>query len=72
MFKAMIIVCLMGNPNACKTIEDLLGPYEEMEECKLRLEEMRIDLLTEYVASLLLPYSGHCIPTTKSNKKVSV
>ena len=36
MFKALVTICVIGVPNNCQIIEDLLGPYETEYECKQR------------------------------------
>jgi len=36
MFKALVTICVIGMPNNCQTIEDLLGPYETEFDCKQR------------------------------------
>tara|TARA_R110002020_G_scaffold63156_2_gene168573 strand:+ start:1398 stop:1610 length:213 start_codon:yes stop_codon:yes gene_type:complete len=69
MFEAMVIVCLMNNPNQCKALQDTRGPYKTLEICKERLNEMRADLLSVYNSTMMYPYSGHCgIP---KNEKVA-
>tara|TARA_R110002050_G_scaffold53920_2_gene122412 strand:+ start:529 stop:750 length:222 start_codon:yes stop_codon:yes gene_type:complete len=73
MFEAMVIACLMGNPEQCKAFYDTRGPYISMEICKSRLEEMRQHLLSVYAQTMLLPHSGHCgTPKQSSQEKVSV
>jgi|TARA_R110002126_G_C10112013_1_gene467412 hypothetical protein len=36
MFKALVIMCVIGIPNNCITLEDQYGPYETEFECKQR------------------------------------
>ncbi len=36
MFKALVTICVIGMPNNCQTVEDLLGPYETEFDCKQR------------------------------------
>ena len=69
MFEAMVIVCLMNNPEQCKALQDVRGPYKTLEICKARLDEMRTDLLSVYNVTLMYPYSGHC--SVPKNEKVS-
>ena len=45
MFEAFVLVCYMGNVNYCKPVKDTRGPYEEIQMCHSRLEEMKDDLI---------------------------
>ena len=36
MFKTFVTICVIGIPNNCQIIEDVLGPYETKLECKQR------------------------------------
>tara|TARA_R110002153_G_scaffold159094_1_gene311238 strand:+ start:206 stop:421 length:216 start_codon:yes stop_codon:yes gene_type:complete len=36
MFKALVIICIIGIPDKCQTLEDQYGPYETEYECKER------------------------------------
>ena len=36
MFKALVIICVIGRPDKCLTLEDQYGPYETEFECKQR------------------------------------
>jgi hypothetical protein len=36
MFKALVTICVIGIPNNCQTLEDVMGPYETELECKQR------------------------------------
>jgi|TARA_R110000787_G_scaffold81467_1_gene176613 hypothetical protein len=40
MFKALVIICVIGIPDNCKTLEDQYGPYETEYECKQRALEI--------------------------------
>ncbi len=40
MFKALVTICVIGLPNTCQVIEDLLGPYETEVSCKERALEI--------------------------------
>lgn len=40
MFEAMLVACLMGNPNQCITATDTRGPYLTAERCETRIMEM--------------------------------
>lgn len=42
MFEAMLIACLMGDPNQCMTVTDTRGPYKTDERCEQRIVEMII------------------------------
>lgn len=44
MFQAMVLVCLIGNFNSCFAAIDDRGPYEDLTECFLRVDEMRRDI----------------------------
>lgn len=44
MFEAFILVCSVYNFMDCRTLKDLQGPYIEIEQCHVRLEEMKIDI----------------------------
>ena len=44
MYTAMVLVCLMGNLNSCFAAVDDRGPYEDLTECFLRIDEMRKDI----------------------------
>jgi len=44
MFKAVIIACVIGSPDACMTITDTYGPYAMEGRCRTRLEEMQYQL----------------------------
>ena len=45
MFKALVLVCLISNPNACFVAEDQRGPYSTQEKCMDRIAEMSIAIM---------------------------
>ena len=60
MFEAIVLVCYMGNMNYCKPVSDTRGPYEEIQMCQDRLEEMKNDLIEIFPQTNVLPHSGYC------------
>jgi hypothetical protein len=40
MFEAIILACLMSQPDMCITAEDARGPYQTEEECVMRVHQM--------------------------------
>jgi hypothetical protein len=46
MFKAMVLVCLMVTPTSerCAVVEDEWGPYNTIENCNIRVNQMSQDL----------------------------
>jgi len=60
MFEAFVLVCYMGNVNYCKPVKDTRGPYEEIQMCHSRLEEMKDDLINIFPETKLLPHTGYC------------
>ncbi|UFK26710.1 hypothetical protein [Roseobacter phage RDJL6] len=62
MFYAMILVCSTSAP-FCTGLEDQRGPYETMEACQTRLEEMDAQVPTLFIPYLISqgirgPFSG--------------
>lgn len=46
MFEAMVLVCLTISSNSCFEAVDTRGPYKELKECMVRIDEMKRDLHT--------------------------
>lgn len=44
MFIALVMACLVNDPDYCKILEDQQGPYETRKECKIRAIEMSRDV----------------------------
>ncbi len=44
MFKAVVLACLVANPNVCWEYHDRRGPYENYEICQKRAYEMANDI----------------------------
>lgn len=44
MFTAIIIACILNNPNNCVQVTDTYGPYAMEGRCRTRLEEMEYQL----------------------------
>jgi len=44
MFKAFVLVCLLGTNNICHTLEDLEGPYKTEKQCVQRAYEIAMEL----------------------------
>ena len=40
MFEAIVLACLMAQPDMCITAEDARGPYQTEEECVMRVHQM--------------------------------
>ena len=40
MFEAVVLACLMSQPNMCIEAEDSWGPYETEAECVTRVHQM--------------------------------
>ena len=51
MFKALIIACILNNPDSCIQVTDTYGPYTMEGRCKTRLEEMEYQLNIVWVES---------------------
>ena len=71
MFEAIVLVCYMGNMNYCKPVSDTRGPYEEIQMCQDRLEEMKNDLIEIFPQTKLLPHTGYC-GKTKEVERLSL
>ena len=50
----------MGNANICRPVADTRGPYEKMQICEDRIEEMKNDLIDIFPQTKLLPHAGYC------------
>tara|TARA_Y100001973_G_C4954212_1_gene211756 strand:+ start:341 stop:553 length:213 start_codon:yes stop_codon:yes gene_type:complete len=50
MYIALVMICMMGNPNYCQILEDQRGPYKTYERCQDRAMEMARDV-SEYMPS---------------------
>ena len=48
MYLALVMICMIGQPNYCQILEDQRGPYETYERCKTRALEMSRDV-NEYM-----------------------
>ena len=40
MFEAVVLACLMSQPNMCIEAEDARGPYDTEAECVMRVHQM--------------------------------
>ena len=40
MFEAVVLACLMSQPDMCIKAEDARGPYQTEEECVMRVHQM--------------------------------
>jgi hypothetical protein len=40
MFTAIVLACVLNAPDACIEATDTYGPYQTIQECEARLEEM--------------------------------
>jgi hypothetical protein len=47
MFKVIVIICAIGIPNKCITLEDLFGPYKTEIECNQRAFEISLQIHTD-------------------------
>jgi hypothetical protein len=53
MFEAMVLVCLLRDPQTCQTLMDIEGPYKTEIECEVRAHEIAMELpewMPEYIA----------------------
>jgi len=46
MFEALVLACLISNPNECYEFVDTRGPYITRSSCIKRTKEMRDSILT--------------------------
>ena len=44
MFVALVMACLVSDPDYCKILEDQQGPYETRKECEMRALEISRDI----------------------------
>ena len=54
MFEAMVLVCLLKDPQTCHTLMDIEGPYKTERECEIRAHEIAMELpewMPEYIAT---------------------
>ena len=72
MFEAFVLVCYMGNVNYCKPVKDTRGPYEEIQMCHSRLEEMKDDLINIFPETKLLPHTGYCGKINETKERIAL
>tara|TARA_R100000231_G_scaffold13396_1_gene14958 strand:+ start:1899 stop:2105 length:207 start_codon:yes stop_codon:yes gene_type:complete len=60
MFTAVVVFCALGvtDPSECITAEDIRGPYETREECRVRVDEMVQGIM--YVTPVPLNFYFKC------------
>ena len=54
MFEAMVLVCMLKDPNICHTLLDTQGPYAKESQCVRRAYEIAVQLpehMPEYIAT---------------------
>lgn len=54
MFEAMVLVCLLKDPQTCHALMDIRGPYKTEKECEIRSYEIAVELpewMPEYIAT---------------------
>ena len=53
MFEAFVFICMLKNPEVCKTLKDIKGPYQTEKQCEVRAYEIAMELpdwMPEYIA----------------------
>ena len=71
MFEAFVLVCLFGKPIEpffCEELGDARGPYKTIEECKVRVNEIIVNIPNHRPHMQSRGYScSHYTPPTKNN-----
>lgn len=65
MFKALVIICVIGISDQCQTLEDQLGPYETEYDCKQRALEISRKVNKYYPLWKPLQYKCKKLPVGK-------
>jgi len=60
MYMALVLACLISDPNQCVVLEDQRGPYQTYERCKSRAFEMSQAIHINM--SGFKPYQWKCKP----------
>lgn len=63
MFKAILLICVMGDHGNCIELHDQRGPYEKREQCVARVYEMG-PFVHQYMPGYE-PVSYKCVPLGK-------
>ena len=68
MFEAVVLACIMAQPNMCVTAEDTFGPYETKDQCVMRVHEM----VAQMRMSFPVPhdYSYKCVEQSIKKKGI--
>ncbi len=76
MFKAIVVICAVLNPNQCLILGDELGPYESKSECVKRVEEIA-KLAPEafeqaYDDAVIAEITGFCTQDLSSGPTINI
>jgi hypothetical protein len=63
MYMALVLACLISDPNQCLVLEDQRGPYKTYERCEARALEMSQAI--HLTMSGFKPYQWKCKPVAK-------
>ena len=53
MFEAFVYICMLKDPEVCRTLKDIKGPYQTEKQCEVRAYEIAMELpdwMPEYIA----------------------
>ena len=56
MFKAIVLACLVSNPNMCWEYHDRRGPYDTYEMCQSRAYQMSNDIGLVHEGTMMPKY----------------
>lgn len=63
MFQALVLVCMIYQPDDCLMLEDQRGPYKTYEQCEARAYEM--SRAVHKHMRRYKPISWNCVPLPK-------